>query len=69
VDGWQWTGGDSADLDAHALQTARAVRQVVQGETVQGPRPVSAAAIVAIVIAALAALILIVGVLLWFALT
>jgi hypothetical protein len=67
VDGWQWTGGDSADLDAHALQTARAVRQVVQGEAVQGPRPLSAAAIVAIVIGAIVALILIVSVLFWFA--
>jgi hypothetical protein len=59
---------DAGTPESHAVQLARAVRQVIQGEEVRGPRPLSAGAIFAIAIAAIAALIALLALLLWLAL-
>lgn len=50
VAGWQWVGGDGGSREAQALQAARAVRQLVQGEELRGTRPMGAGTVVAIVL-------------------
>ena len=57
---WDWAGVDRWDSAALVRQTVRAVKQVLAGEEVKAHRPMSAGAIIGIVIGVLFLLLLLV---------
>lgn len=61
-EGWDWSGVDFASGNAVARQTARAVKQIVEGQEVKSGRGLSSGAIVALVLGAPAALCVIMNI-------
>ena len=53
VEGWEWAGVDRWNAEAIVQQTLRAVKQIVQGEAVRPIRPLSAGAIIGIMVGVL----------------
>jgi len=69
TDNWEWAGVDRWSAEAIVQQTVRAVKQIVHGEEVKPVRPLSAGAIIGIVVGVLILLILLaIPVLFFFAL-
>jgi hypothetical protein len=67
TEGWEWAGVDRWGTDALVHQTVRAVKQLAEGEAVSAIRPMSAGAIIGIVVGVLVLLILLaIPVLLYF---
>jgi hypothetical protein len=59
-EGWDWAGLDRFNTKATVDHTVRAIRQIVEGEEVKIARPMSAGAIVGIVIGVLFFLIVVI---------
>jgi hypothetical protein len=61
VEGWDWAGVDALDAESALTQTARAVKQFMEGEEIKPHRPMSAGSVIGIVIGVLLLLILFAG--------
>lgn len=58
VEGWEWAGVDRWSSEALVRQTVHAVKQIVTGEEVKAVRPLSAGAIIGIIVGVFILLIL-----------
>jgi hypothetical protein len=59
TEGWEWAGVDRWNAEALVKQTARAVKQWIEGEEVKAVRPMSVGAIIGIIVGILLLLILV----------
>jgi len=56
--GWDWAGVDAMDTESALMQTARAVKQFMEGEEIKPQRPMSAGSIIGMIVGILLLLIL-----------
>jgi hypothetical protein len=57
-EGWDWAGVESPNAESALLQTARAVKQFIEGEEIKPQRPMSVGGIIGMIIGVLLLLIL-----------
>jgi hypothetical protein len=65
-EGWEWAGLDRMNVKSLVQHTVRAVKQLVEGEEVKAVRPMSAGAIVGIILAVLFFLLVVIAIIIAF---
>jgi len=62
-EGWDWAGVESPNDESALLQTARAVKQFIEGEEIKPQRPMSAGGVIGVIVGVLLLLIVLVNLL------